>query len=146
VWGWRSWWNERFWQGETEVLGENLPRRYFAHHKSHLLLSLCSLLQEILSVLSLQCLHQSLPGDGSQQCPLLPCSRSYGLVTVPQLTHWNTERKKKKVEAGSSMRHYIVGGGGGARNYNTCLEVSQAVPTCPSDMGNVYNNFFSMTL
>jgi hypothetical protein len=33
------------------------------------------------------CLNQSLPGDGSQQCPLLPCSRSYWLETVSQITH-----------------------------------------------------------
>jgi hypothetical protein len=25
-----------FWQGETEVLGENLPRRHFVYHKAHL--------------------------------------------------------------------------------------------------------------
>jgi hypothetical protein len=31
------------------------------------------------------CLHQSLPGDGSQQCSLLPCSRPYWPATVSQL-------------------------------------------------------------
>jgi hypothetical protein len=30
---------------------------------------------------------QSLPGDGSQQYPLLPCLCSYRLATVPQITH-----------------------------------------------------------
>jgi hypothetical protein len=49
--------------------------------------TLCSSLQQVLSLLSLLCLHQSLPGDGSQQCPLLPCSSSYRLANVPQLTH-----------------------------------------------------------
>jgi hypothetical protein len=39
-----------------------------------------------ISLLSLLCLHQSLPGDGFQKCRLLPCSRSYRLATVPQLT------------------------------------------------------------
>jgi hypothetical protein len=47
-------------------------------------------LQHVLSVLSLLCLHQSLPGDGSQQCPLLPCSRSYWFATVAQLSTLNT--------------------------------------------------------
>jgi hypothetical protein len=32
------------------------------------------------------CLHQSLRGNGSQQCPLLPCSRPYRLATVSQLS------------------------------------------------------------
>jgi hypothetical protein len=30
-----NWWNED-WQGETEVLGENLPQRRFFHQKSHM--------------------------------------------------------------------------------------------------------------
>jgi hypothetical protein len=37
-----------------------------------------------LSLLSLLCVHW-LSGNCFQQCPLLPCSRSYWLVTVPQL-------------------------------------------------------------
>jgi hypothetical protein len=34
-------------------------------------------------------LHQLLPGDESQKCPLLPCSCFYWLVTVSQLTHFS---------------------------------------------------------
>jgi hypothetical protein len=37
-------------------------------------------------LLSLLCLHQSLPGYGSQQCPRVPSSRSYRLATAPQLS------------------------------------------------------------
>jgi hypothetical protein len=40
-----------------------------------------------LDLLSLLWLHQSLSGGGSQQCSLLPCTRSYRLATVSQLTH-----------------------------------------------------------
>jgi hypothetical protein len=47
---------------------------------------LCSSLQHVLSLLSLLC-HQSLPGDRSHQCPLLPCLRYYQLATLPQITH-----------------------------------------------------------
>jgi hypothetical protein len=36
---------------------------------------------------NLLCLHRSFPGDESQQCPLLPCPRSYQLATASQLTH-----------------------------------------------------------
>jgi hypothetical protein len=55
---------------------------YSAIANSH---TLWSLLQDVLSLLSLPYLHQSLPNHGCQQCPLLPCSSSYGLATVPQL-------------------------------------------------------------
>jgi hypothetical protein len=49
--------------------------------------TLCCSLQHVVNLLILLCLHESLPADGSQQCPLLPCSHSYQLATVPQLTH-----------------------------------------------------------
>jgi hypothetical protein len=39
------------------------------------------------NLLNLVCLHHSLPGDGFQGYFLLPCSRSYMLSTVSQLTH-----------------------------------------------------------
>jgi hypothetical protein len=45
------------------------------------------------------------------------------------------ERNRKK-ERGGIERHYIWGE---ARNYTSGLEGSQAVPACPSGMGNVYN-------
>jgi hypothetical protein len=48
--------------------------------------------QNAWSLLSLLCLHQSLPGEGSQQCPLLPCSHSYRLATVSQLTQYSSCR------------------------------------------------------
>jgi hypothetical protein len=42
----------------------------------------------MLSLPSLLCLHQSLFGNGSQQCSLLLCSRTYRLATVSHLTHY----------------------------------------------------------
>jgi hypothetical protein len=36
LWGWRSWWNTRFWQGKLKYSEKNLPRRHFVNHKSHL--------------------------------------------------------------------------------------------------------------
>jgi hypothetical protein len=52
-----------------------------------LIYTLCSSLQHVLSLLRPLCLHQSLPYVGSQQCPLLPCSRSHRPATDSQLTH-----------------------------------------------------------
>jgi hypothetical protein len=51
--------------------------RTYTHYKS---------LQHTLNLLGSSCLHKSLSGNGSQQCPLLPCSRPYRLATVSQLT------------------------------------------------------------
>jgi hypothetical protein len=48
--------------------------------------SLCSSLEHVLGLLILLCLHQSLSGDRSQQWAVLPCSLSYRLATVPQIT------------------------------------------------------------
>jgi hypothetical protein len=42
---------------------------------------------------SLLCLHQLLPGDDSQQCPLFSCSRSYRLATVSQRTPCSSCRR-----------------------------------------------------
>jgi hypothetical protein len=46
---------------------------------------LCSSIQHVISLLSLLC-HQLLPGDESEQCSLRPCSCSYRLATLSQLT------------------------------------------------------------
>jgi hypothetical protein len=43
----------------------------------------CSSLQHVRSLLSLLCPHRSFPGDGFP----FSCSRSYRLVTIPQITH-----------------------------------------------------------
>jgi hypothetical protein len=44
--------------------------------------TLCILLQHALGLICLLCLHQSLPGDGSQPYPMIPCSLSCRLATV----------------------------------------------------------------
>jgi hypothetical protein len=44
--------------------------------------TLYSSLQHVLSLFSLPCLHRLSPGNGSELCPLLPCS------TAPVLTGW----------------------------------------------------------
>jgi hypothetical protein len=49
------------------------------HYRTHLIL------------LSLLCVHQ-LSRNGFQQCPLFPCSRSYRLATVLQLSNLNSTR------------------------------------------------------
>jgi hypothetical protein len=52
----------------------------------------------------------------------------------------HTVRSKRKERGGGSERQYI--GWRGTRKYNSGFEGSQAVPACPSDMGNVYNQIF----
>jgi hypothetical protein len=52
---------------------------YSAIDNSH---TLCSFQKHVESLL-----HQNLPGDGLRQRPLLPCSRSVLLATVPQAIH-----------------------------------------------------------
>jgi hypothetical protein len=48
---------------------------------------ICSSLQHVPSLLSLLLLHQSLSGDGFQQCPPIPCSHSYRLATAYKSRH-----------------------------------------------------------
>jgi hypothetical protein len=57
--------------GFSELLQNVTTNNYSATANSHTLQ-----LQHALNLLGLLCLHQSLPGDGSQQFPLLPYSRS----------------------------------------------------------------------
>jgi hypothetical protein len=55
------------------------------------------------SLLSLLCLHQSLPGVGVQQCSLLPCSRFYQLSTVSQLTSQQGRHRRHRSSAAVSI-------------------------------------------
>jgi hypothetical protein len=48
-------------------------------------------------------------------------------------TNKQTNENKREREVGGSERHYI---GVGARNYFSGFEGSQAVPACPSGIGN----------
>jgi hypothetical protein len=67
------------------------------------ILSLFYTPQHTQRLLSLLCLHQSLSGDGSQQYPPLPCSRSYRLVTT------NSFNIKVKVKTKVTSRPTVSG-------------------------------------
>jgi hypothetical protein len=62
----------------------------------------------------------------------------HGLVSASQLS-LASERATKE-SGGGSDRHSI--GGGGTRNYISGFEGSQAVPACPSGIGNAYYRNF----
>jgi hypothetical protein len=58
--------------------------------------------------------------------------RHFPKISVTKLNQRERERRK----LGGSERPYIWGGG---RNYISGLEGSQAVPACPSGIGNTYD-------
>jgi hypothetical protein len=71
-----------------QIVTKNIYSAITNSHKHTHTHTYCSSLPQVLSFVSLlyTYLHQSLPDDVSQQCPLNPCSGSYRLTTVPQLT------------------------------------------------------------